>query len=89
MLSAPLLVLSLVRPDGLGMGDVKLVAALGVCLGWQAAAAVLVGCLLAGLGGLLVCIGGRRAPSQVALPLAPFLALGTVPVLISAAQPLQ
>ncbi len=88
-LSLPLLLVSLARPDGLGMGDVKLVAVLGICLGWQAVPALFAGLLLAGMAGLLLCLGSRRLPSEVALPLVPFLALGTLPLVISAVLSLQ
>ena len=87
--SAPLLVVSLARPEGIGMGDVKLVAVLGIFLGWQAVPALLAGCLLAGLAGVLACLGSRKPPSQVTLPLVPFLAAGTLPVVIHTLQPLH
>ncbi len=77
--TAPMTLLSLARPDGMGMGDVKLAAVLAIYLGWQVLAALLAGFLLAGLAGMLACLGRRRAPSQVALPLAPFLAVATLP----------
>jgi leader peptidase (prepilin peptidase) / N-methyltransferase len=78
--ASPLLLASLVRPDGMGMGDVKLVAVLGVFLGWQAWPALLAGLLLAGLTGLVVALGTGIRPSGIALPLAPFVAVGTLPV---------
>jgi len=79
-LASPLLLVSLARPEGMGMGDVKLVAVLGIFLGWQAWPALLTGLMLAGLTGLVISLVTRRRPSGVALPLAPFLAAGTVPV---------
>lgn len=78
--ASPLLLVSLIRPEGMGMGDVKLVAVIGIFLGWQAWPALLAGLLLAGVTGLAISLGTRRRPSGVALPLAPFLAAGTVPV---------
>jgi len=87
--SAPLFLISLARPAGIGMGDAKLVAVLALFLGWQILPALLTGFLLAGLTGALVCLGGRTPPSRVALPLAPFLAAGTLPVLLSSLQLLQ
>ena len=84
VVSAPLMVISLLRPAGLGMGDVKLVAVLGLFLGWEALAALLAGCLLAGLAGVLLSLVARRSPSEVVLPLVPFLTLGTLPVIVSA-----
>jgi leader peptidase (prepilin peptidase)/N-methyltransferase len=72
-----LLVFALSRRGGLGMGDVKLAAVLGLYLGGAVAVALFAGLLAAGLGGLGVIarlgVGrGRRA----AIPLGPFLALG-------------
>jgi len=87
--SVPLLAIALARPEGMGMGDVKLAGVLGICLAWQALPALLLGCLLAGMTGVLLALGSRRPPSQVALPLAPFMALGTLPVLAWSLQLLQ
>jgi leader peptidase (prepilin peptidase)/N-methyltransferase len=81
--AAPLLSAALVRPEGMGMGDVKLVGVLGIYLGWQAWPALLGGLFLAGLTGVLISLGTRTPPSQVALPLVPFLALGALPVIVS------
>ncbi len=83
-IASPLLLIALLRPDGMGMGDVKLVAVMGLFIGWQAWSALLTGLLLAGLAGLLISLGTGSRPSRVALPLAPFLAAGTLPVLVVA-----
>ncbi len=81
--AAPLMAVSLARPDGLGMGDVKLVGVLGIFMGWLVLPALICGCLLAGLAGVLMSLGSRRPPSEVALPLVPFLTLGSLPVVLS------
>jgi len=60
--------------DGLGMGDVKLMAMVGAFIGWQGALATLV---LGSLGGSLVgvaLIASRRGSGQTALPFGSFLA---------------
>lgn len=76
-----LLVPALVRPDGMGMGDVKLAALIGAALGVVAGlVAVLAGLVAAAAWGYGAAIRRRAAPSAVALPLAPFLAVGVVAV---------
>ena len=79
-ISSPLFVAALLRPEGMGMGDAKLVAVIGLFLGWQALPALLAGLFLAGLTGVFVSLGRRQPPSRTSLPLAPFLAAGAIPV---------
>jgi leader peptidase (prepilin peptidase) / N-methyltransferase len=62
------LVPALVRPEAMGMGDVKLTAVLGLYLGAAVAPALLVALLAATAAG----IAARRRT----VPLGPFLALG-------------
>ncbi len=73
------LLLALLRPAGLGMGDVKLGALLGAWLGWLGWGAVVLG-VLAGfvLGGLagLVLIGAGRATRTTAIAFGPWMLLG-------------
>ncbi len=63
---------------GLGLGDVKLLAALGPWLGWQniILCLLLASCLGAVYGGVLLLRG--KMPRQGVLPFGPFLALGAV-----------
>ncbi len=72
-----LLLPALIRPDGMGMGDVKLAAVLGLFLGPAVVAALLIGLLAATLAGGVVVLtaGGFRTAT---LPLGPFLALGAL-----------
>lgn len=86
---APFLCVALVRPEGMGMGDVKLAAVLGIFLGQSVWVALAIGLALAGLSGALISLGRRLPPSRIALPLAPFLALGAGVVLLAASGPLQ
>lgn len=73
-----LLTLSLVRPEALGMGDVKLALLLAVGLDGRGAVALLVAlALAAGFGLLLLLRFGRHAASRK-LPLAPFFAAGAL-----------
>lgn len=73
------LLLALLRPTGLGLGDVKLGALLGLWLGWLGWPAVVIG-VLAGflLGGLaaLALIIVRRADRGSAIAFGPWLLLG-------------
>ena len=72
----PLFVVALACPHGLGMGDAKLVATMGLYLGTAVAPALLVGFGAGALAGatLVVCHGA--AARKRAIPFAPFLALG-------------
>jgi leader peptidase (prepilin peptidase)/N-methyltransferase len=76
------LVLALIYPAGLGMGDVKLALLLGAALGGAVLPALLVGTLAAGVAGLVVLarqgVGARRQ----ALPFGPFLAFGAITILL-------
>ena len=81
LVALPLLVAALLRPDGMGMGDVKLAGLIGVALGvGPGLAAVLVGLVLAAAWGFGLAGVRRIRPSTVGLPLVPFLAVGVVAV---------
>ena len=72
-----LLAFALAYPRGMGMGDVKLAAVLGLFLGRSAAVAILVGVLTATLvgAGVMARIGVEKG-RKTAVPFGPFLALG-------------
>jgi leader peptidase (prepilin peptidase) / N-methyltransferase len=73
-----LLAVALVDPGGMGMGDVKLAATMGVYLGPAVALALLIGFVgAAGLGVALIARDGAAARKR-GIPLAPFLAVGGV-----------
>jgi leader peptidase (prepilin peptidase)/N-methyltransferase len=73
-----LFVVALAYPRGMGMGDAKLVAMMGLYLGRAVAPAILVGFAVGALVGLaLMARHGARARKQ-AIPFGPFLALGGV-----------
>jgi leader peptidase (prepilin peptidase) / N-methyltransferase len=78
-----LLVLALVNPAGLGMGDVKLALLLGAALGGSVVAALVVGSSLAALCGLLRLARHGAAARRSTFPYAPFLAAGAAIVLLS------
>ena len=82
-ISSPLFAAALIRPEGMGMGDAKLVAVIGLLLGWQALPALLIGLVLAGMTGVMIALGKRLPPARTTLPLAPFLAAGALPIVIA------
>ena len=66
------------KEEGLGMGDVKMLAMIGAFLGWKA---VLITLVLASFSGSvigLIMIGTSRGSMKYALPFGTFLALGAV-----------
>jgi leader peptidase (prepilin peptidase) / N-methyltransferase len=70
------------REEGLGMGDVKMLAMIGAFLGWPA---VLVTLVLSSFAGALVGIGlmvFQRGSMKLALPFGTFLALGAVAAML-------
>lgn len=72
----------LAYPAGMGLGDVKLVAAMGLFLGRAVAPAVLIALLAGSLVGLaLIARHGSRA-RKMAIPFGPFLAFGGVVALL-------
>ncbi len=72
-----LLVLALVYPAGMGMGDVKMGGMLGAFLGPYAALAVFLGALIGAVtGGLLMAAG--KVQRRSALPFGLFMALGGI-----------
>lgn len=71
-----LLVTALAYPRGMGMGDVKLAALMGLYLGDAVAPALLVGFMAGALVGLGMMAREGRAARKKGLPFGPFLALG-------------
>lgn len=85
-----LLIAHLISPQGMGFGDVKFAAVLGLMVGFQASSAVdvvilvlwlfLVGFAAGTVGGLgLLVIRGRNQP----FPFGPFLAFGTLVTVVA------
>jgi leader peptidase (prepilin peptidase) / N-methyltransferase len=70
------------REEGLGMGDVKMLAMIGAFLGWKA---VLVTLILSSFSGALVGIGliaFARGGMRLALPFGTFLSLGALAAML-------
>jgi leader peptidase (prepilin peptidase) / N-methyltransferase len=80
------LLLLLVSPTGVGLGDVKLAGPLGAYLGWLGAAAFVTGLmaawLLAALTGIGLLLAGR-ATRKSQLPFGPFLIASTLGVVLA------
>lgn len=75
------LILLLIRPADLGLGDVKLAAVVGLLLGWLGWSYVVLGIFLAFvLGGLtgIVLLALRKAKRRTALPFGPFMLAGMI-----------
>jgi leader peptidase (prepilin peptidase) / N-methyltransferase len=83
-----LLLAALAYPGGMGMGDVKLAAVIGLFLGAPVAAAILVA-LLSGVsvGAVVIARKGTHAGRKTAVPFGPFLAFGAL-VAVFAGRPL-
>jgi leader peptidase (prepilin peptidase) / N-methyltransferase len=69
---------ALAYPRGMGLGDVKLAATMGVFLGRNVAPAILVALLAGALVGLAMIAREGAAARKRAIPFGPFLALGGV-----------
>ncbi len=82
---AVLLVPALVRPDGMGMGDVKLAALIGAALGAWAIAAIVVALVAGAVVGALGAVARGRSVRGATIAFAPFLAAGALVVGIPAA----
>ena len=70
------------REEGLGMGDVKMLAMIGAFLGWKA---VLVTLILSSFAGALVGLGiiaFTRGSMRLALPFGTFLSLGALAAML-------
>ncbi|MBG0830949.1 prepilin peptidase [Planomonospora sp. ID67723] len=85
-MSAFYLLLFLIHPAGIGLGDAKLALALGSALGWLGWSEVLAGLFLTHLfGGLygaaLLALG--RAQRGTEIPFGPFMIIGTFAVILS------
>lgn len=85
-LSAFYLLLFLIHPFGIGLGDVKLALALGSALGWSGWPDLLAGTFLTHLLGgayALALVGLRRAHRKTEIPFGPFMIVGAFWVLLA------
>jgi leader peptidase (prepilin peptidase) / N-methyltransferase len=75
---ALLLAVALLHPPGMGLGDVKLAGAMGLCLGLAVIPALLVAFLAGSLAGLVLVLREGTAAGKATLPFGVFLALGGI-----------
>jgi leader peptidase (prepilin peptidase) / N-methyltransferase len=73
----------LAYPAGMGMGDVKLALFMGAVLGKAVAVALMLGMLAALVPGLFLLARHGSKARKMAIPFAPFLALGSVVALFA------
>jgi leader peptidase (prepilin peptidase)/N-methyltransferase len=83
---AVLLVVVLVYPSGMGMGDVKLAAFLGAGLGVSVIVGLFIGFFAAFVPALALVLRHGRAARKQTIPLGPFLALGAVVALFAGGE---
>jgi prepilin signal peptidase PulO-like enzyme (type II secretory pathway) len=83
------LVIALARPGAFGLGDVKLIATIGLFLGEPVVDAILVALLGGALLGLVLFARHGRAAAKLTIPFGPFLALGGLLALLVPVPPLQ
>lgn len=81
-----LFLVALAYPRGMGLGDVKLAAVMGLFLGRNVAPAILIALLAGSLVGLAIIAREGAAGRKQAIPFGPFLALGGVVALLAGAQ---
>ena len=77
---------ALAYPRGMGLGDVKLAAVMGLFLGRNVAPAILVALLVGSAVGLAMIAREGAAARKKAIPFGPFLALGGVVGLLAGDQ---
>ena len=74
---------ALAYPGGMGLGDVKLAAAMGIFLGVEVIPALLIALLAGSVVGIGLMIRHGAAARKLAIPFGPFLALGGVAALLA------
>ncbi len=81
-----LFVAALAYPGGMGLGDVKLAAAMGLFLGRAVAPAILAALLFGSVVGLALIARHGSSARKMAIPFGPFLALGGIIGLLAGDQ---
>jgi leader peptidase (prepilin peptidase) / N-methyltransferase len=81
-----LLVAALLRPDDMGLGDVKLAGVLGVYLGPAVLGAMMVAFASGSIAGIVLVVRHGWGARRLTIPFAPFLALGALVAIAPAAS---
>ena len=81
-----LFLIALAYPRGMGMGDVKLAAVMGLYLGSAVAPALMIAVLVGTVVGVGLMVSEGSAARKMAVPFGPFLALGGVIALLAGDQ---
>jgi leader peptidase (prepilin peptidase) / N-methyltransferase len=81
-----LLLFALVYPRGMGMGDVKLAAVMGLFLGVSVVPALFIGIVLGALVGFWLMLRYGPEARKHAVPFGPFLAIGGLAGLLAGSQ---
>jgi leader peptidase (prepilin peptidase)/N-methyltransferase len=81
-----LLLFALIYPRGMGMGDVKLAAVMGLFLGVSVVPALFIGIALGALVGFWLMLRYGAEARKHAVPFGPFLAIGGVAGLLAGSQ---
>ena len=81
-----LLLFALAYPRGMGMGDVKLAAVMGIFLGVSVVPALFVGIALGAMAGVVLMLRHGSGARKHAIPFGPFLAIGGVVGLLAGSQ---
>lgn len=77
---ACLLLPAVIRPEGMGMGDVKLVALIGACLGALALPALCIALVAGAVGGAAWAVVTGVPLRHATIPFGPYLAAGAVAI---------
>ncbi len=84
--SVPLLILGLIFPEGMGGGDIKLMAATGLFIGWKLILlSLFIGALYGGIVSIFVILV-KKGSLKTALPFGPMLSLGIVTCVLTGNQ---
>jgi leader peptidase (prepilin peptidase)/N-methyltransferase len=78
-----LLAATLIRPDGMGLGDAKLAGVIGVYLGAAVIEAMLAAFAAGSVAGLVLVARYGWAARSRTIPFAPFLALGSLVAIVT------